>query len=385
MNNVTPEKVNEMQEEVASEREVAKRLGITRYQVRKMLAEHKDDSAERREAENVTIMRLKNQLSEVKKELTIARKHRMSNEDVKEYVLGISKAQMRDEAYEVMEHTSTKKNTSIIPHLMISDLHYEEVVDPRQVRGLNEYTPEIAEARVETLVRNFIHITKDKFNHGTYDCVYLHLIGDLISGNIHDELAETNALAPLEASIRVQQCMIKVINTLKREFKKVYLIGSYGNHSRLQRKVRFKSAAYNNLDWQINAQLQLFFANDPDVNIVVADSHEIPVRVYDMTYLQSHGDQFRGGAGFIGSLAPIARGEHKTRIAAQSYGEIYNKLLIGHFHQAMHLPRAIVNGSVIGYNEFAMTNNFSYEIPQQVMFFTDKDLGCVSVNNVFCE
>ena len=48
---------------------------------------------------------------------------------------------------------------------------------------------------------------------------------------------------------------------------------------------------------------------------------------------------------------------------------------IGHFHQYVDFGNVVVNGSMIGYNSFAMRNAFSAEPPRQAMFLIDQKRG----------
>ena len=50
-------------------------------------------------------------------------------------------------------------------------------------------------------------------------------------------------------------------------------------------------------------------------------------------------------------------------------------MLLGHFHQYMTLPGIIVNGSLKGYDEYAMISNFGFEVPQQAFWLTTPERG----------
>ncbi|OYX81959.1 MAG: hypothetical protein B7Y84_20190, partial [Azorhizobium sp. 32-67-21] len=78
-------------------------------------------------------------------------------------------------------------------------------------------------------------------------------------------------------------------------------------------------------------------------------------RIFSQRYLALHGDMLgvKGGDGIIGAIGPIMRGEVKTRGQAASSGRDYDVLLMGHWHQELWLPRAIVANSLKGFDEFA--------------------------------
>jgi hypothetical protein len=52
--------------------------------------------------------------------------------------------------------------------------------------------------------------------------------------------------------------------------------------------------------------------------------------------------------------------------------------LLGHFHNYMFVSDSVmVNGSLIGYNQFAMRNNFKYSKPEQALFLTHETRGLI--------
>ena len=77
----------------------------------------------------------------------------------------------------------------------------------------------------------------------------------------------------------------------------------------------------------------------------------------------------------IGALGPIIRGDHKKRSRNGQIDMAYDTLLMGHWHQYMHLSRLIVNGSLKGYDEYAYSNNFGFEAPQQALWITHPKHG----------
>jgi hypothetical protein len=53
----------------------------------------------------------------------------------------------------------------------------------------------------------------------------------------------------------------------------------------------------------------------------------------------------------------------------------YDTMLLGHWHQLIHLERLIVNGSLKGYDEYAYANNFGFEPPRQALWLTHPEHG----------
>src|SRR5438552_6280559 len=79
-----------------------------------------------------------------------------------------------------------------IPTLLLSDAHWDEIVNPAEVEGSNKYNREIAVLRLRKVLEGTITITRNYLRGLTYDGFVLLLGGDLLSGAIHDELIATH-------------------------------------------------------------------------------------------------------------------------------------------------------------------------------------------------
>ena len=60
-------------------------------------------------------------------------------------------------------------------------------------------------------------------------------------------------------------------------------------------------------------------------------------------------------------------------------------MIIGHWHQLIQLTRLIVNGSLKGYDEYAYSNNFGFEKPQQALWLTHPKHGITFSMPVHCD
>ena len=76
--------------------------------------------------------------------------------------------------------------------LLLSDTHFDEVVKPEEVAGLNAYDRRIAELRLKLWADNATKMARHYLSGVTYDGVVVMLGGDIFSGDIHEELAQTN-------------------------------------------------------------------------------------------------------------------------------------------------------------------------------------------------
>lgn len=262
-----------------------------------------------------------------------------------------------------------------VPTLFASDWHFAEVVKPSEIGHVNEYNIAIARERVRTFITVAIDLLRNKLSSGEYPGVILALGGDMISGDIHEELSETNEIPTLPAVLELSSIIAWAVETLANEFGAVFVPCVTGNHGRLSRKPRAKRRNYTNFDWLLYQILAKRFENDRRITFYIPDGPDAYYRVYNVRYLLTHGDQFRGGDGMIGALGPISRGDKKKRARNGQIDRSFDVMLLGHWHQYIHLTRFIVNGSLKGYDEYADANNFDVEPAQQAMWITHPDHG----------
>lgn len=256
------------------------------------------------------------------------------------------------------------------PTFFASDWHFGEVVRPAEIGGLNEYNVAIATQRAETFVNVGIELLRDHMPRSTYDGCVLMLGGDMVSGDIHEELANTNEIESIPAVLKMNGVIGAMIERLADEFGKVFLPCVTGNHGRTSRKPRAKRRNHTNFDWLLYNMLAVQFAKDKRVTFQIPEGPDAFFRVYGTRYLLTHGDQFRGGDGMIGAIGPIFRGDKKKRARNAETDFSYDVICMGHWHQYIHLAQLIVNGALKGYDEYAFAGNFGFEPAQQALWVT---------------
>lgn len=262
------------------------------------------------------------------------------------------------------------------PTLFLSDLHWGEVVFSKQVNGVNHYDLPTARNRLRHTTEAFLSLCYDELSRPDYPGVVMPLGGDCISGNIHEELRETNDAAVLECVADVEDHIARSIMTVAKEAKNVFVPCVVGNHGRMDRKPRAKNGVVDNLEWLVYEMLRKRFASSENITVIVPNSFDCLYTVHGHRYLMTHGDQFKGGSGITGPLLPWKRGQQKKAAVYSAVDQDFDFLIMGHWHQAALLPGGIiVNGSLKGYDEYAFRMGFEFQLPQQVMWITDPKHG----------
>jgi hypothetical protein len=271
--------------------------------------------------------------------------------------------------------TRDPRKRQSIATVVLSDTHFDEVVRPEQVGYVNEYSREIAERRLENFFQNTIEVANDFISGIKYEGLVLALDGDIFSGDIHEELKETNAARLYESLLYWIDPMISGIKLLADAFGRIYVPAVPGNHGRRSRKPVAKFRAQDNLDWLFSKLLQKFLAHDKRITFDVADGADLNYTIFGTRYQATHGDQFKGGSGISGLLAPMMLGDHRKRKRQQAIQQPYDVMHMGHWHQLKFLGGVVINGSLKGYDEYAMISNFDYEDPKQAFWITDVKHG----------
>lgn len=259
--------------------------------------------------------------------------------------------------------------------LHISDLHNGEVVKPSEILGLNAYNISIARRRFRQLIAATCAILPRWSADSKLDGMVVALNGDLVSGDIHDELRRTNEVETGEqVDFTIDECAAG-FEVLAHEFGKLDVYVTCGNHGRTTLKSHAKHTAALNYDTLIGKQLARHFARDSRVTIHVAPSRDCEYTILGQRVLQTHGDQGGGGGqGFAGPVLPVARKAKAIEFMSAQTRDFYDIILTAHHHFSTHPTRKVFgNGSVVGYGEFARSIRAAPEAPMQwLMLVTER-------------
>jgi hypothetical protein len=258
-----------------------------------------------------------------------------------------------------------------------SDVHMGEVIAAEEVGGINEFNSEICRQRLRRYISAACNVGL-RWAADT-DCVgaYFGLGGDLISGDIHEELRMTNDLTAHEQVQAMVEEVIAAIRHLREAFGRVHVTCVPGNHGRNTHKPTAKLYARLSYDMMIGAMVQREFVNDPRVTFQQSAAKDQVTPIFGRNVLNTHGDKMGtgGGQGFAGPFLPIVRGTKKTQAQYASKGVSLDLILHGHYHTSGNPGNVLSNGSVPGYSEYGDDLRFVIEPPQQNLFLMHSRWG----------
>ena len=258
----------------------------------------------------------------------------------------------------------SKHDASMV--VLLSDIHCEETVRPETVNGLNAFDLDVCQARLDELQGRFFAMLEHERQLARVDRVVVWLGGDLISGMIHPELAEENALHPLAAVRWIGERLRGFLDAVADNAREVIVATSCGNHGRTTEKLRTNEA---DTSYEHHLYLTMRAAETrKNVRWQVGEGHlnYLDLDGFRIRFCHGHAVRFQGGIG--GIHVPLNKA-----IAAWDATERADLTCLGHWHQFSwsRSGRYVSNGSVIGHSAYAVRIKANYEPPCQAAIVID--------------
>lgn len=250
-----------------------------------------------------------------------------------------------------------------------SDWHIEETVTPDAVNDLNEYNLDIAKKRAETFFQVALRLRDIECQNTPVPNMVLALLGDFITGSIHEENLAVCSLPPVEAAYEAKGILKGGIDFLLKNSDLNLVVPCHsGNHARITKKSRSSETERgNSLEYFIYGFLAQEYANEPRVKFLISKSYTSRLQVYDVVFRLHHGHRIRFQGGVGGLTIPAMKYVHRSNTAWKADYDIF-----GHHHQKQFGPSFICNGSMIGYNAYAQDSAFQFEEPSQTFLTVNK-------------
>lgn len=267
--------------------------------------------------------------------------------------------------------------------VQISDGHFGKVIVPSTVNGLNEYNPDIAKKRMQHCAENTIKLIKKEREDVKIDNLVLILGGDFLENSqLHNHSEMTTSMSPMEETLFSREILHKYIKTVCEygNFKKIAIACTRGNHSRITHRM------VASVDYRMNYETILYSILKDDfskeaIEWTIPDSEVAEVEVYGKMLRVVHGHQikFQGGVG--GLTVPLNKYVMRMDQINKAF---YN--FVHHYHNLSYpTVRTTVNGSIVGYDPYAMSIGCSYEPPMQSFQLLDSKWGMTIKAPIFCD
>lgn len=274
------------------------------------------------------------------------------------------------QTYEIKPYQSSGTNeaTAVV---LLSDWHIDEKVEASAVNFLNKFDYAMAEHRATETFQIITRMLSIFQKDIPIKDLVLALLGDFISGSINDDLKENNTMLTMEAVWKVQNLLLSGIKfLLKNTDVNLIIPCSPGNHSRITEKQRVSTEHGNSLETLVYKNLALYFENEKRVKFVITDSYHTYIDIYSYKLRFHHGHAIQYGGGIGGLFIPAFKAISQWNKGMAAYLDCF-----GHFHQKKDGGNFICNGSLIGFNQYAIKIKADFDKPSQTFFLIDKKRG----------
>lgn len=368
--------------------ETAKAFGIKTAALRSSLTEAKARGLTAKTGIKDETATLRTKVKLLERELESIQKHNEEAAAIRKEIYGL--AQMSPEPPKWIKKPNGK-GLSGVPVTIWSDWHWGEFVNPAEVGGVNSFNRKIAKQRLKLLVDSTIDLCFNHMTQPNYPGIVICLGGDMITGNIHEELQDTNDGYVQQTLLELQEQLISALTLIADKFGSVFVPCVVGNHGRISHKARMKGRVYDSYEWNLYCQLERHFRNDKRLQFLVPEETDAYFTVLGHRFLLTHGDTLgvKGGDGIIGCLGPVARGAFKVGRSESQIGRDFDTMLIGHWHT--YVPRGdsipvIVNGTLKGYDEYARLGmRVPYTRPSQALWFVHEKYGITAQWQIYLD
>ena len=239
--------------------------------------------------------------------------------------------------------------------LLFSDTHAAEVVTLEGTRGINEYNWTIMLDRMDK-IRQAILSHKEHFGYEVSK-LNVFMLGDMLSGQIHEELMVTNDRTLSEATVQFARDTIAWLEELAKDFPAIHVAGVPGNHPRFAKKTQAK-LIHNNADFIAYKVMEIFLEKHPQFSFDISTGgYSTQMIANKWRALLMHGDGIRStmpGVPWGGVIRRVTTLEAQFAQARQPLDFVF----MGHFHTANSLDgihaRTFVNGSTKGVDEYGL-------------------------------
>lgn len=260
--------------------------------------------------------------------------------------------------------------------VVLSDWHVEERVTSESTNGLNCASLDIIDARLNELASRLEYLIAHERQITKISRIVIAALGDFISNIIHEDTAELAQLAPLAATRWAGERLRNIIDLAASLADDVIVATAVGNHGRSVMKPRI--ATENDHSFEQNLYLMMAM-NEPHDNV----TWQVGESYLNMVDLDGYRVACHHGHGIKGNVHTGA-----SRAIAQ-WGRSFPSDLhvFGHHHQFAYLRNKwLANGSVIGYNAYAMRIKAEAEPPCQSLAIVCHGRGeCTRAIPVFCD
>lgn len=242
-----------------------------------------------------------------------------------------------------------KVGSPVVAVMQVNDGHIGAVQLETEIEGFGSFSPKICRERQIHYVQKVLDWVNLHRTSYTIDEVVVPVLGDMISGDIHEDLRITNAFPSPVQTCEAGMLLSDQVAMLSSHFVKVRVeFVVEDNHSRLTKKPQAHEAGLNSLNYVVGFIAQQRLRAIKNVEFNIYPQYEAVINVAGRRYLCCHGHGVMGWAGFpyYGIERKVSR-EALKRMNGPDVTK-FHKVLLGHWHAPLAHPWYWIGGSVSG-------------------------------------
>ena len=265
---------------------------------------------------------------------------------------------------------------------LVSDWQIGEVIKA-EACSWGAFNWKIAQARVKTYAQEFVQWLDAMRSGYAVKDVTVMVLGDMISGDIHDGLRVTNEFPVPVQAVNAGDLLATFVSLLSgyAEHVRIEFVG-LDNHGRLTKKAQWKDGALNNMNYVVFhvAKGRL----DKHLNVDMHYHLDSPayIDLDGRPILAMHGHQFKSWMGI--PYYGIQRYRGQKAIKHMEEGKPFFEIFCGHWHNSARPPGAIMNGALPGTGELD-TNVGRHGPPAQTSMLWHPKYGPFNVTDWLLE
>ncbi len=277
----------------------------------------------------------------------------------------------------------------------LTDTHVGDYVTSEQMVGLNSYDIELFSRRIWGWSNQVLSLAEYRRNICDVNELVIPMLGDMISGDIHDELARTNVDNCMMQMMYGAKIIGQALMFLAPHFDEIRVPCVVGNHGRMTRKIPSKDK-YMDWDYMLYQWVSVFCAKQKNIKFEIPKSFAHVVTVAGRDLLMMHGDSVSGG----GATATIQRAitslravlQYKTQIITDekfSVPEKFDDVLLGHFHRVDEIDIGTgslhICGTTKGGDEFVFSRLHVITKPKHIVLYYHPQYGQVGKEVIYLD
>jgi len=256
---------------------------------------------------------------------------------------------------------------------LLGDWHVGEVINDAEAGGWGSFDLSVARSRLDRLAEKLLAWVDVLRSGYPIRRLIVLILGDLVSGTIHEELRVTNEFPVPVAACEAGKLTTNVLSAWAPYFNDVdvYFIG-VDNHGRLTVKPQFKQGALNSWNVVVSEVATALMREHANVRFHYEIANPALIDIEGSKVLAMHGHVLQSWMGIPWYSMERYRG--RKAIAHARRGEEIKLHVCGHFHTPAEIPGWIMNGCLSGTTELDNAKG-RFSPPSQKSFLWSRKYG----------